>query len=67
MVLKRDQALMLELGLCVPCCSFHKNRDGKGIQIFPFLVPYWPLIEVYSECSVKVINKDLSCLAIIED
>lgn len=64
--LRRGQALMLELELWVLSCSFHRSRGDKSIEMFSFLVLNCPLVEVSNECSVKVINKDVSCLAIIE-
>lgn len=61
--LRRGQALMLELKLWVLSCSFHRSRGDKE---FSFWVLNCPLVEISNECSVKVINKDVSCLAIIE-
>lgn len=41
--------------------------EARIFQCFLFWSPNWPLIELFSECSVKVMDKDLSCLTIIED
>lgn len=57
--LRRSQALMLEFELWVLSCSFHRRRGGKNINMFSFLVLICPLVKVSSECSVKVINKDI--------
>lgn len=65
--LRIGQALMVELELRALSWSFYRSRGGKNIEIFSFLVLNCPLVEVSSECSVTVINKDPSCLAIIED
>lgn len=43
--LRRGQT-SLEWGLCILSGSFHKNKGADHIEMFPYLIYSWPLIEV---------------------